>query len=76
LAIKAGRIYSHHHPDEGGIHLFGRGMPIILDALHWKDYYREGWHPIISFANGKTYRRGKVVCAPIARTAWKEPPRS
>jgi len=61
LAIKASRIYSHHHPDEGGIHLFGRGVPIVLDALHWKDYYREDWHSIISFADGKTHRRGKVV---------------
>ena len=61
LAMKASRIYSHHHPDEGGIHLFGRGMPIVLDALHWKDYYREDWHSIISFADGKTHRRGKVV---------------
>ena len=61
LAIKASRIYSHHHPDEGGIHLFGRGVPIILDALHGRDYYREEWHPIITFADGKTHRRGKVV---------------
>jgi hypothetical protein len=34
LAIKASRIYSHHQPDEGAIHLFGRGVPIVLDALH------------------------------------------
>ena len=61
LAIKASRIYSHHHPDEGGIHLFGRGVPIILDALHGRDYYREEWHPIITFADGKTHRRGDVV---------------
>ena len=61
LAIKASRIYSHHHPDEGGIHLFERGVPIILDALHGRDYYREEWHPIITFADGKTHRRGKVV---------------
>ncbi len=61
LAIKASRIYSHHHPDEGGIHLFGRGVPIILDALHGRDYYREDLHPIISFADGKTHRRGEVV---------------
>jgi len=61
LAIKASRIYSHHHPDEGGIHLFGRGVPIILDALHGRDYYREEWHPIITFADGKTHRRGEVA---------------
>ena len=61
LAIKASRIYSHHHPDEGGIHLFGRGVPIILDALHGRDYYREDLHPIISFADGKTHRRGDVI---------------
>jgi len=61
LAIKASRIYSHHHPDEGGIHLFGRGAPIILDALHGRDYYREEWHPIITFADGKTHRRGDVA---------------
>ncbi len=61
LAIKASRIYSHHHPDEGGIHLFGRGVPIILDALHGRDYYREEWHSIITFADGKTHRRGEVV---------------
>ncbi|MGB2821257.1 MAG: hypothetical protein WBF17_09775, partial [Phycisphaerae bacterium] len=61
LAIKASRIYSHHHPDEGGIHLFGRGTPIVLDALHGRDYYREDWHSIISFADGKTHRRGDVV---------------
>ena len=61
LAIKASRIYSHHHPDEGGIHLFGRGVPIILDGLHGKDYYREQWHPIVTFADGKTHRRGEVV---------------
>jgi hypothetical protein len=61
LAIKASRIYSHHHPDEGGIHLFGRGVPIILDALHGRDYYREEYHPIITFADGKTHRRGDVV---------------
>ncbi len=61
LAIKASRIYSHHHPDEGGIHLFGRGVPIILDALHGRDYYREDLHPIISFEDGKTHRRGEIV---------------
>ena len=61
LAMKASRIYSHHHPDEGGIHLFGRGVPIILEGLHGRDYYREDWHPIISFADGKTHRRGDVV---------------
>jgi len=61
LAIKASRIYSHHHPDEGGIHLFGRGVPIILDALHGRDYYQEHLHPIISFADGKTHRRGEVA---------------
>jgi hypothetical protein len=61
LAIKASRIYSHHHPDEGGIHLFGRGVPIILDALHGRDYYQEHLHSIISFADGKTHRRGEVV---------------
>ena len=61
LAIKASRIYSHHHPDEGGIHLFGRGVPIILDALHGRDYYQEALHPIISFADGKTHRRGDVI---------------
>ena len=41
LAIKASRIHSHHHPGEGGIHLCGRGVPIILDGLHGKDYYRQ-----------------------------------
>ncbi|HUT59081.1 MAG TPA: hypothetical protein VNA25_14625 [Phycisphaerae bacterium] len=64
LAIKASRIYSHHQPDEGAIHLFGRGVPIILDALHPDDpasCYREDWHPIVSFADGKTHRRGKVI---------------
>jgi hypothetical protein len=61
LAIKASRVYSHHHPDEGGIHLFGRGVPIILDALHGKDYYQEHLHSIVSFADGKTHRRGEVV---------------
>ena len=64
LAIKASRIYSHHQPDEGAIHLFGRGVPIILDALHPDDpgsCYREDWHPIISFADGKTHRRGEVA---------------
>jgi hypothetical protein len=64
LAIKASRIYSHHQPDEGAIHLFGRGVPIVLDALHPDDpgsCYREDWHPIISFADGKTHRRGDVA---------------
>jgi hypothetical protein len=64
LAIKAGRIYSHHQPDEGAIHLFGRGIPIILDALHPDDpasCYREDWHPIVSFADGKVHRRGEVT---------------
>jgi hypothetical protein len=61
LVMKASRIYSHHHPDEGGIHVFGRGVPIILEGLHGRDYYREDWHPIISFADGKTHRRGEVV---------------
>ncbi|KPK41377.1 MAG: hypothetical protein AMK72_15290 [Planctomycetes bacterium SM23_25] len=87
LAIKASRIYSHHHPDEGGIHLFGRGVPIILDALHGRDYYREEWHPIITFADGKTHRRGEVVefrtgpladfvAADIARWPTSWPPTS
>jgi len=64
LAIKASRIYSHHHRDEGAIHLFGRGVPIILDALHPDDpgnCNREDWHPIISFADGQTHRRGDVT---------------
>ena len=64
LAIKASRIYSHHQPDEGAIHLFGRGVPLILDALHPDDpasCYREDWHPIVSFADGRTHRRGDVI---------------
>ncbi len=64
LAIKASRIYSHHQRDEGAIHLFGRGVPIILDALHPDDpgsCRREDWHPIISFADGTTHRRGDVI---------------
>ena len=61
LAIKASRIYSHHHPDEGGIHLFGAACPSSSTRLHGRDYYREDWHAIISFADGKTHRRGEVV---------------
>lgn len=61
LAMKASRIYSHQHQDEGGIHLFGRGVPIILDALHADNSRREEWHSIISFADGQTHRRGEVA---------------
>jgi len=61
LAIKSSRIYSHHHPDEGAIHLFGRGVPIILDGLDPDNSHRQDWHPIVSFADGTAHRRGDIV---------------
>ncbi len=59
LFLKAGRVHSHHDPDEGSFHYFGRGAPLALDGLPIQNGATREEHNQVSF--GKPGQPSGVV---------------